>query len=355
MGRRKVDTTAGEDRDLWGADAVVREPRADIPEVRARHRSARRWRVLILACLVSLPLVLLSALVAVTESGDATGADQSGAQALSAPGRAEAADAVAQWLAGTPAPLPDGHVVSYDGARLIPFPQDTDTTTAQSGDADYQRWEHSFTVQVDQILDKGSGQVLTPTRWYSVSVLVAYAPAVGAKVLAPPSMIPVPASSDRITATAGIWPNTASASPTDAVTNAINAWVAAYTSGDPTAFTTAISDPNPAHSYVPLTGVVKAQWSAEAAAYELTDQEVKDDVSTSSTMIVQITLSLDRAGISAEDANTVTLPATALDLLVTGAQSGAPKVVAWGPPGTGHLLTPYGNATTAQRAGTDGQ
>ena len=40
-------------------------------------------------------------------------------------------------------------------------------------------------------------------------------------------------------------------------------------------------------------------------------------------------------------------PPVAFDVLVTGADTAAPRVVAWGGPGTGPTLVPFGNAVAA--------
>lgn len=346
MSHRKRN--AQDDDDVWGTSVVQERPRRSLDPIRKERRKARFYKGLIW---VLLSLSAITAVGSLSVLGrDATSGDQaqSSQQILNPPGKAEAVDAVSRWLGTDPAPLPGAHVVSWNGARQI----ETASSAAGNGllaseNESAQRWVHSFTAQVDATFDD-NGNKLTPTRTYTIEQLVGYLPSQGASAVGNPALTPNAPTDATMQVDEAAWPNGVSTSPTQPVQNAITAWVSAYTSGDPATLSTAVSDPDTSHAYIPLTGVVQAKWTSIGAAYLLSGKEVKDNASTSDTEVVQVSLQIDRQGVTEQD--NVTLPEMHLDLLLTGAQSGSPKVVAWGAPGTGHLLTPFQNATTAGRA-----
>lgn len=344
---RKKNTTVD---DPWGATEVLERPRDGLEEVARERKKAKRIKRALVALLGLAVLAVFGSLAVIGTAGTAQDTPQSASDVLNPPGRAEADDAVRLWLAHDPAPLPGAHVVSWDGAQAIPFPQDTDSPTADADAPQVQRWTHTFTVQVDATYDPSSGSELTPTRTYTLTQLVAYTPEQGAAAVGEPSMTPDAPTSETLQVQEAEWPHTKTTTPSDAIRHAIDAWVAAYTSGNSASLGTVVSDPDTAHAYVPLTGIVQAKWESLGSAYKLTDSDVKANADSTDTEIVQISLQLDRQGVTQTD--NVTLPEMHLDLLITGAQGGSPKIVAWGAPGTGHLLTPYQNATTLERAGS---
>jgi len=133
---------------------------------------------------------------------------------------------------------------------------------------------------------------------------------------------------------------------------AVQAWAAAYTSGDPAALRLTVGDPDPARGYLPLTGVAAADTTVGPST-----------VLDPATVAVRVELAITWP--TAEPAGSATAAVTspaeppaaaakvAFDVLVTGADTAAPRVVAWGGPGTGPELTPFRNAVPTSRAAPD--
>ena len=164
-----------------------------------------------------------------------------------------------------------------------------------------------------------------------------------ARVLSGPSLTPLPVLDPDASRNAGPWPGRPAAPAPESVTAAVRAWAAAYTSGDPAALRLTVGDPDRARTYLPLTGVAAATPAVGAST-----------VMDPSTVVVRVELAIRWT--AAEPAGPATSPATAdppppppvaFDVLVTGADTAAPRVVAWGGPGTGPTLVPFGNAVAA--------
>ena len=124
----------------------------------------------------------------------------------------------------------------------------------------------------------------------------------------------------------------------------LNNWLAAYTSGSDAALHLAVGDPNPAHTYVALSGVRQASYTVLAAAPvgKPADGDLAVEISLSLVWDHEHVASPELAGMNGTSGS----PArqTTMDLLVAHASSAAPVVVAWGPPGSGPSLRPYENA-----------
>lgn len=364
MGRRKKKGQAAADNPWDAEQDVVLAERTNLDSAARREKSARRMRRAVKWSALMAPVVLVFGFYAIGSAtsslNDATAlvSAQSG-NSTDAPGKAQAIAAVQSWLDADPSPIPDGHVISWDGSEAIAWPvmnpeenKITDQSQLEDQSKLYKRYVHSFTVQVDQKKDD-SGNVLTPIRWYKVQELVAYSSTMGAAAIGTPSIIPDANAADPSwAASEQSWPYGLSAITPQAVSDAVGAWVTAFTSGSPTDLRVAVSDPDTGHSYAPLTGIVSAKWSINYSAYKVDAEAFQKGTGTSDTMMVNVTLTLDRGDIPASDtSNTRSLPTATYDLLVTGASSGSAKVVAWGAPNTAQLLTPYENATTPDRTG----
>ncbi|MHB8319949.1 MAG: hypothetical protein ACYDEP_12100 [Acidimicrobiales bacterium] len=100
-----------------------------------------------------------------------------------------------------------------------------------------------------------------------------------------------------------------------------------------------VGDPNTTHAYIPLSGVTSATDTVVAAANR-----------PGGAQIVQIALTIVWNGESTTTTTSpsgTTPPQTTMDLLIERANTAAPVVVAWGPPGSGPTLKPYQNAVQA--------
>lgn len=261
--------------------------------------------------------------------GARSGSTASSGPALAAasPGETVALEAVQSWLAASPSPLPKGRVVAWLGASPVAATKAPKGSSYAGGP--------NFTAEIDRFSLVGPGG-----GTYLVGVEVATYPDGSAVALSGPSLEPAapPVSSP---ASAGPWPGlNASSSVPSAVTQAVDGWAQAYTSGSASQLHLAVGDPNSSDYYRPLSGVASVTatpaWAAAIGP------------SAADEMIVQVTLDItwdsQAASAAQSSGNGPSGPQTTLDLLVARASTAAPVVVAWGPPGSGPTLHPYGNS-----------
>lgn len=237
-----------------------------------------------------------------------------------APARAE----LARWLASEPAPLPGGQIVAWAGSSVSEPPRDDKGEPL----AKWASSVESFTVA------DAAGNI------YTAALQVALDPRGGTRLVAGPSLVPVvPAASDSWVD--GLpWPGVNTVAVTDGMTQAVAAWAAAYTSGDPARLRLAVGDTDPARAYVPLTGVVSAEASAVQAGLP--------DPATPAAVIVRATVAITWPGQPVDNQRAE----LTFDVLLDRADTAAPAVVAWGGPGTGPSLRRYGNATVETNRST---
>ncbi len=322
-------------------DPEVREvARAGLPET----RQPKKLRTAIYKCyvwvaVICFPLALMAVIATAaggssTEQTGTTG-DQS-ATATSSPGRTAATLEIQSWLAGDNSPLPGGQILSWDKAVDLPAakPQGGPSARAQNSAPVTYRTELDFFTLID-----GKG------RTYTATIQVAIDPrGGGAQALGGPSLTPTTPSAGDGWASGGPWPGLATSSQfSSSVQTAITGWATAYTSGSAESLRLAVGDTTAAHTYLPLTGVQSVTATPVVQAL----YGGKDSI------IVEVTLNIVWTGQKVDpnatsDTNT---PVTTMDLLVQRASTAAPVVVAWGPPGSGITLKPYGNAITAPAVG----
>jgi hypothetical protein len=130
------------------------------------------------------------------------------------------------------------------------------------------------------------------------------------------------------------------------VQSAIDGWLAAFTSGSGSQLRLAIGDTSSSVYYVAMSGIASATDTAVAAATRAAPNQAPTATSTNhSAEIVEVTVSLLWKGEKAPAFGSSTSgPQTTMDLLLERADTAAPVVVAWGPPGSGPGLVPYQNA-----------
>src|SRR5665648_223418 len=309
---------------MWeSADEV---PRAGIPSNAKLARRMARNRRVIWACLLAVPGGALSMFVTASSLKASNEAPPAQVQVDSA-ARAAAMTAVTDWLAGEPAPLPGGELVSWNDFETMPAyvagPSDTEQDVADAPSLAV----HSLTVR------DASGAT------YVAQVLVASNRLGETTVVGTPSLLPVAPASDWASGVSP-WPNHDPTTASESVETAVGQWVDAFTSGDPAKLRLVVGDPDTNHSYVPLSGLVGAEHTTTGAAWIL-DAEGKQ----TTTMIAQVQITFSWPVVVTDDSRSAPGPAAATyDLLILGADSAAPGIVAWGGPGTGPILTKYANA-----------
>ncbi|XBH22998.1 hypothetical protein V5R04_07245 [Jonesiaceae bacterium BS-20] len=300
-------------------DSAIEAPRTDLPDYEKIEKRYRRTRRAVRIWWFSAPVVLFAVLAMI---GQILGAEDTGSQGETlSPTRAQAIASVEQWLERTPSPLPGAHVLTWESATALQLaegvsPAEVDTYTRES---------HVVTL-------------LTATgATVKVNVLIASDGLGRAAALTEPSLqatLPVPEELSQ----ALLWPGMAPAALATPAEQAVESWASAFGSGDPVALRQVVGDPNAANVYLPLTGLDAVDVSIGATA------QVQDKAGNpTGAVIANVTLTLNWTGV-AKPVNEDSLPTVAYDLLIDGADTGAPRVVAWGGAGTGPSLQAYGNA-----------
>ena len=311
--------------DLNWFDNAVEAPRPGTTDTRRLANRQRLFRWYVWGSIVATPLLAFLSLAEVAgHKGASAGA--AGAQA-STPGETAGWQAVQGWLGQSPSPLPGGHVVAWTGATSVPTVHLPKSSSSQAGPPEDAQLEHFLVV--------GRG------GWYHVDVEVIDGPDGESAAISGPSFLPVGPAASGLVSGASPWPGLSpSASVPTPVSNAINSWLAAYTSGNAQTLLQSTGDPSINDAYLPLTGVSQASVAniAAAAAYGPQGQ-----------MIVEAQLYIVWRGQPAGNVfNQGVL--TTMDLLVERATTATPVVVAWGPPGSGTSLRPYQDAVPASLA-----
>jgi hypothetical protein len=363
---------------------VEEAPRSGLPDTAKNARRAKTLRIFVWASVVLFPIALL-ALIGTAGSSSEVPAATAG---QSSKGRIAATGALEAWLDSPQSPLPDGELISWDGAVErtsevveptgdgagytvttesntftvgVRIPEATTTTTTKPAKAEGSSSEKSTTTTAATTTTEGDSSSPaadetdtptisagdTPSTWsatYQVEVLVALDSRGGAIVVSQPSIIPIPsASADSWAPSTPTWTGLTSTQAPENVKTAASRWTDAYVSGDADDLRLATGDPTETNVYTPLVGPLSATTEVTAAASA--DEGV--------TMVVRVSITARWPGQpdpadDSTDSDAVT-PPFELDLLVEGADTGAPVVVAWGPPGSGADLTAYSNAVTGDR------
>lgn len=290
----------------------------DRPTVSQRVKKLVLWTILLMFPLQT--LVTFASMQATQKAQQAS--PEAGAAKVSSPGRFVATRAIEQWLAATPAPIPGGRIVSWDGATTRQAPLDANGNPT----ADWLSSTENFTIA-----DASGNQ-------FTTAVQVALDPRGGAKTISGPSLLPVAtAASDEWVSNTDPWPGLDSSVASDPVNAAIGSWAAAFTGGDADALRLAVGDPNPTHGYVPLSGMQLDGATIDRAA-KLADP---------SRLLVRAVLTFADRQADPTSSIKPEVSTVIYDVLLARADTAAPAVVAWGPPGSGPSLVPFMNAVTA--------
>lgn len=323
-GGRTTKSASGQD---WWEQAATTLPAAENMPQKKRRRLRRLITGYIWVAVVMLPLTLLSVFVLAAQLiGRADTAtpvvDGQGSVAT-----AEAQLAVETWLNQTPAPVPGGRVVSFTGATSVTPEPD------ESGEpANYQLVTYQF-VLAD-----------SATRLYTTSIQMAVS-AAGSVEVAGPAVVPVPGTDPNAATGQWPWPGIPSGASNPGYQSAVAAWTRAYASGDPAELKQTVGDPDPARSYVPLSGVTLSQPSIDQVGQLWAEDQDRTENALPTQALLRVRVAATWAG-QPNPASSEQMPTLTYDLLLDRADTAAPVVVAWGSPGT--TLQPYGNALTGR-------
>lgn len=319
----------------WWAQAVE-VPRAETPDYTRIQKRSRRLRIYTSAAAFLFPVSCLGWFVSMNHGGStATTAAASDVYSRYAATRSLAIDAVNRWLAADPAPLPDGHLLSWDGATQ----RHTAATRTAAG---YTVQVHHLTVADDDgDIYQTSVTITVPDKQTTTASGGTSGGGVP-YVSSAPTLIPTAPSSptgDGSSTQASLWPGDLPAyTASPAVVTAIKTWAAGMSSGDPQQLATAIGDGSHPQ-YLPLVGATLGDPSVVDAA---SLQPTLPEGATPTKIIVEATFPITWKGHPVADQ--AQIPTVTYDLRLDFDSKGSPTVDAWGGAGTGPTLKPYDNA-----------
>ncbi|MCC3292848.1 hypothetical protein [Arthrobacter sp. zg-Y1110] len=329
---RKTNKNAPQDN-FW-MQGVEELPRADIEFIDKSSKRMKFNRLFIYTTIGLMPVSLLANIAMLPKIMEEEPPPPAVAQTVSSPTKAVAMTAVEEWLAADPSPLPGGRLLSWDGAEVQAEPSiTTNPDTGQSTEVQGLQL-HTMTI------------VTTAGALYTTQVQVAYNEVRGAQVMGQPTLIPRAPDETSAWPNLNSWPNLEPATKSDELTQAVEAWVEAFTSGDPNVLRLAVGDTAANRSYVPLVHAKASDVQINMVASEPMDANA-DDGERPKTVVAQIEFSIkwDSQAVSrGQQLSTVTY-----DVLIHNADTAAPQVVAWGGVGTGEDLKPYMNAVEGRK------
>ncbi len=276
------------------------------------------------AAVISLPLACLTVIAEAVKTAPSVKPARTSV-AVSSPGRLAATVALRSWLDSTPSPLPGGVILAWVGATKVPTPPAAPTSQNGANSAP------TFAAEIDHFFVDAHGVT------YEAGVEVATPAGSDPTVVGTPSLLPVTVGT---TPPQGIpWSGiNATTSVSGPVSQAVDGWAQAFTSGSASTLHLAVGDPNGSHDYVPLSGVSSVTATITAAA--------PAPQGPSGDIIAQVTLDIVwKSQSAASIAQSGPPPGMTMDLLIARANTAAPVVVAWGPPGSGPALRPYENGS----------
>lgn len=242
-------------------------------------------------------------------------------------GKSAAHTKVTEWLATDPSPLPGGHIVSWDGFETIKGSKPSSSSDNPANDAEL----HQFTLATI---------VGGKTVFFDATVLVSVSPVLGAIAGPDPSLMPrVPAASQGWSSQ--VWAGYETATVPEAAVQSTVAWAKAFTeSAD--ALRLYVGDEREGHSYMPLQGARVLASTVTDAGFIKVEGESKPKV-----ILARVQLTLAWSGAPDAKGSKATY-----DVRIEQAHTASPRIVAWGPSGTGPTLEKFGNAVTGTKLST---
>lgn len=319
-------------------DEQVEIPREGMPSTKKMRRKVRFHRRFIIVALILFPVVLLANVVLVSNQFGTE--DETSAYVGPPPTQADAIVAANLWLNTNPSPLPGGSVVSWNSYRETPLPPPTETDASGGNGLE--------AIEVHELTVASASGVQ-----YLLTVQLAVGESIGAIPMGTPSLSPLPPVARGVTAGLSPWPTLDETPTPEGVDTAIDVWLAAYTSGDPALLLNTVGDSRRNVSYVPFTGLsldIDSVSIVKSAAL-WTEDERTNAATEPSRIVVQIKVSGYWPGTVLDSSSQ--LPEFTFDLLVNGANTASPRVVAWGGAGQGVWLEPYSNAVAGKVISAD--
>lgn len=314
-------------------------PRADVELVDRAAKKQKLYKAVVWSNLVIVPIFALAGIAAIPKILEKPEPVKVADNLVTSETKPTAMLAVESWLAQSPAPLPGGRLVSWDGVEIQATP--SLTTDANSNQTiENQGLElHSMTVA------SGTGAVFT------TQVQVGYSPFRGAQLIGKPALIPRAPDDKTSWPNLTAWPNLTKVQKTEEVGQAVTAWASAYTSGNPNTLRLAIGDTGANRSYIPLTQAT----AIDVTVGDVATREAKTDDSgkaKATSVVAQVSFAVKWQGQSVTTSDT--LSRLTYDVLIEKADTAAPVVVAWGGAGTGESLKAYTNAVEGRKITQDG-
>jgi hypothetical protein len=252
---------------------------------------------------------------------------------LSSIGKDAAFTTVEAWLVGEPQPIPGGTILAWNGFMTLEKPavNEEGETTAGVFVPTFDREVHYFTVQSEN------------STLFEVTVEVDVDQTLGARVVSTPAATPLlPEVITGWQDGAEPWFGYQSTGTTENITSAVETWLAAYVGGNPATLRNIVGDTDETHFYLPLSGVSIARASIDRVGYLPSDDPNAPVDNAPSTVLVRVNIEILWQG--QVQTNTDDFAVFSYDLLVEQANTAAPRIVAWGGPGSGSRLVPFSNS-----------
>lgn len=343
MVKKNPRRAAGTGDDGWGN--VAEAPRLDIPDARRRiilRGLATAWVWLSVIATPVLMLALTSLLVRPDTTAAQASAQQAAVTASDQVAKATAVQRMGAWLSAPDPQLPGGRVLTVDDQV-----ERVDYNTDQAK-RDAKRGGTATTTQLSSLHIVHFTLADTVGNLYRSAVSVCVDGTGVVTSVSSPSLDRLPPASNTSGAISDVWPGRTQAQASDSVKQAVKAWAAAYTSGDAAGLRQALGDTDPNHLYVPLPKAAGLTATASAAT-----ETAAADPKTPGRQVLAVRVDLTLAWTAqtadklGQTSSSRELTQTSLDVLVEQADTAAPKVVAWGAPGTGPTLQRFANAIDA--------
>lgn len=336
MMARNTKKTEPQDN-FWMNDAEEM-PRADIEFIDKSSKRMRFNRIFIYSTICLMPVSLLANIAMLPKVMEEDPAPPAVSQSVSSPTKAVAMMTVENWLKSDPSPLPGGKLLSWDGAVVQAEPKTTtNEDTGQSTEVQGLQL-HTMTVVT------ASGALFT------TQVQVGYNEIRGAQVLGKPTLLPRAPDETAAWPNLSSWPSMVPSTKTEEIGQAVDAWVKAFTSGDPNVLRLAVGDAGANRSYVPLVQATASSIRVNAVASEPMPADAETG-ERPKVVIAQVEFSIQWESQEVERGKS--LSTVTYDVLIEDADTAAPKVVAWGGAGTGEELERYQNAVEGRKITSD--
>ena len=296
-----------------------------------RSQRALRWaRIMVWTAVFATPLLILANLLAVGEILFASKPEPVAQASTDSPNKAAAQTAVEQWLSADDAPIPGGRVLSWDRSDVIRAP----------GDVEQPNGKPKFMPGLERhelsVVDSSGAT-------YTAEVQVAYSDVQGAQVLGTPALIPQIPGDESGLAQTDPWGMVTTVSAGESATSAAKAWADTYFSGDPSRLKLLIGDGDQNRGYMPMPKGRVVAASVERAALLPGTEDTEENKKNPPALMVRLKVQVDYSGGSDTQA-----PSFTYDLLMRGTDTAAPRVTAWGGPGSAPSLEDYENGVAGR-------